>query len=543
MVALGRLLERYGTDLAVEATYLCRIHRGAIDVCIDAKGQSIELSSGLRELTSRILDRDALLMIDDLDTDSVLEELALERPTGSFLGVGMFSDQSELLGVLLAHGQTIRHWTNRDLERASDTAQGLAAFLMLEQLRRTAQRRIEAEARARDLRSQMHTISAQAAYASTLRELSQVLVRETPGLLSASWAVVGYRHADSEWHVLVGETHEALLNQPSRRADQVDLLFDSLSNLVSRQQITAREDARWLLDEASGDDQVGSIVAAPLTIAEDLSMVLVCGFEDSQLDLQTTSVFDEMIGDVGRVVTRTDAAQRQIEAASTLQRSLLPPRVPDLAGYKIGRLYASAADHTRVGGDWYDIVQIDADTTAFVVGDVAGHDIRSAALMGQVRHVLASQLRDRRQPAGALAATDRYFADLAENVMATAVVMVVDRTTKILHVALAGHPPPVLITNASAVLLPVAPGPPIGFGLGSFRDATQQLSGNDTLIAYTDGVVEDRTLDLQASLTQFVEALDGTQRSVDELLQFLDRRSAQGELRDDVAALVVKIAN
>lgn len=541
---LGRLLARYATDLAVEYTYLCRLRRGEIRVCLDPDGAEIALPEPFVPLVRRLEQRSALLIIDDLANDSVLAENDGPALTGAFLGVGAFDESGAMIGAVLAHGLVPRSWTNQELERAGDTALAVTSVFMLDEFRMHAERRLRAEEQARAIRIQMHTISSRSAQASSLPELGRILVRETPKLLDAEWAVVGIRHADSAWELHVPPDRRTEFEEAFGGADDApgDAILQHGAGLdADRAEIDADEIPEWpRVRRRLGTPTAPRLVAVRLAASESLSVVLLCNFA-APLDVRRSRLLDELLEDVRRVVERTAAAQQQAKAASALQRSLLPPRIPDLPGFDIGRLYKSAADHSRVGGDWYDIVQIDSSTTGFVVGDVAGHDIRSAALMGQMRHVLASQLRDRRRPAGALSATDRYFADLDENVMATAVVMVVDRSTHLAHIALAGHPPPVLLSGPNARLLRANPGTPIGFGYGGYLEIGHSLRPGDTLVAYTDGVVENRAGDLSELLDDFVAGFDDTGRTVHELVTFLDRHSRSGELVDDVAALVVKI--
>ncbi len=541
---IGRMLARYGADLAVEDTYLLQLRRHAIVRCIDHTATEIQVPLAHLPLVRRVQERDALLMIDDLQADSVVSVTASTTLQGAFLAVGAFDEAGELIGILVAHGGAPRSWTNRELERAGDTALGLSSLLLLDTLREHAERRLQAEAQARAIRRQMHTISARSAEAATLSELSRVLVRETPLLLDAAWAIVGVRHSESNWRVYVAPERKIEFDELFDGVDApgVALLQHAATLDAAGEEITTAEVPEWDLIRNSMSDGVERLVGATLSSSNDLSMVLLCGFSAGGGDVRTSHLIDELVEDVRRVVGRTASAQGQIRAASALQRSLLPPRIPDLDGFEFGRLYNSAADHSRVGGDWYDIVKIDGATTAFVVGDVAGHDIRSAALMGQLRHVLASQLRDRRRPAGALAATDRYFADLDEKVMATAVVIVVDQSTQTAHVALAGHPPPVHLSSDGATLLRPTPGSPIGFGYGGYVEMAKPLLPGDTLIAYTDGVVENRTGNLSELIDSFVDALGSAGQTVQELVAFLDQHSRRGgECLDDVAALVVRI--
>ena len=542
---VGRWLALYGADLGVESAYLCRLHRGTITWCIDQTGDMVGLPSVLGPLAERIQERSSLVIVDDLSTDSVAVEASHQTLHGAFLGVGVLNESGALAAILLAYSRTPRQWTNRNLERAGDVAHGMASLVILHEYRTHAETRIGVEVRARELRQQMHKISAQAASAASLPELSRILAKQIPELLGADWAVVGVRDPESDWQVFV----------PPDRVDEFEAVFDGAAGAgydlldyavgleSETKEVTSVGVTEWpAFRHALGADDSLRMFATALSTTTELSMALLTGSNNSAVDLLTAYAFEELIEDARQAVERTAAAQRQIQAAATLQRSLLPPRLPDLPGFEVGRLYHSAADHTRVGGDWFDVVEIDAATTGFVVGDVAGHDIRSAAIMGQLRHVLASQLRDRRRPAGALTATDRYFADLAENVMATAVVMVIDRSTQRLHISLAGHPPPVLIADGHASLLQARPGPPIGLGYGGYQDMTRSVAANEVLVAYTDGVVETRDHDLSVALQHFVDELQAAATtSVPALIDLLDQRSAKSELVDDVAALVVRI--
>lgn len=541
---VGRLLSRYASDQGVETAFVCHFQDGVVRRSIDTTGAEIELPEHYLPFVNWLLTRGPLLMIDDLSTDSLISSLPAIDLTGALVGVRAVDETGSILGVLIAHGLTPRSWVNQELERAGDVALAMSSMLTLDLARVYAERRLQAGELARSIRTQMHAISMRSAQAATLPEIARVLVRETPSLLDAAWCVVGIRRADRTWQ---------LHSPPTRRPDFTaafggvgspgDALLDYAAALDDvRTEITDRAVGEWAtVRERLGEPDHARLIAARLSKRGDLSVVLLCNFVDVEFNVRRARVLDELLEDVRRVVERTAAAQRQIQTALELQRSLLPPRLPSVAGFEIGRLYNAAAHYSRVGGDWYDIVRIDATTTGFVVGDVAGHDIRSAAIMGQIRHVLASQLRDDGRPAGALASTDRYFADLAENVMATAVVIVVDRATHTAHIALAGHPPPVLLSGPSVTFLRPQPGPPIGLGYGGYADLTLSLQPDDVLIAYTDGVVETRDGNIADLLDGFISRLATADRSVRGLVRFLDQQSRIGELVDDVAALVLRI--
>lgn len=219
---------------------------------------------------------------------------------------------------------------------------------------------------------------------------------------------------------------------------------------------------------------------------------------------------------------------------------MLPPSLPDLPGIDVYALWESSANDTPIGGDWHDVVPISDTLAGFIVGDATGHDVRSAAMMGQVRHVVASQLRDHRSPATALENSDDYFAGLHENVLATVVVMLVDLAANTVVVSSAGHPPPIIIDGGGARLIDLQPGAPVGAGFGGMTDMVIPLDGSPTLIAISDGVYERRGGDIVTQLDELVREIDAVRHDQRGLRRLL-RRRVSADTIDDATALVVEI--
>ncbi len=253
---------------------------------------------------------------------------------------------------------------------------------------------------------------------------------------------------------------------------------------------------------------------------------------------------DDHQGDLRRTSTdpRTERA-----VSLTLQRWLLPPDLPDVEGLRFATLYRAGRDELAVGGDWYDVIPVEGGT-ALVVGDVVGHNARSAAEMGQVRHVLASHLHATGDVAQSLATTDRYYAARAADTMATAVAMLVDHSAQRVELASAGHPAPILVpATRPPQVLDVEPGPPLGSGFGGYRSTTVAVEAGSVLVAYTDGLVEARDVPLDAAIHELRDDLDdlltGTDgppsESLDGVAALLARRGDDPDRVDDIAALVV----
>ncbi|WP_069386998.1 PP2C family protein-serine/threonine phosphatase [Cellulosimicrobium cellulans] len=252
---------------------------------------------------------------------------------------------------------------------------------------------------------------------------------------------------------------------------------------------------------------------------------------------------------VGSTVRRyADVLVRERRAALELQDSILTPP-PSPPGLRIDARYRPAVPEVHVGGDWYDaFVQRDGRTVA-VVGDVTGHDVSAAARMGHLRGIVrAIGYNAGCAPARLLDEAEETAAGLELEVSATVVVACVDSgapgTPRAVTWTRAGHPPPVLLrADGSAHLLQAKADPPLGLGLGGNRhDHAATLAPGDTLLLYTDGLIERRDRRLRESLAVLPErvavlARVGPGRLLDALLTDLVPDGAE----DDVALLSVHV--
>jgi len=211
-------------------------------------------------------------------------------------------------------------------------------------------------------------------------------------------------------------------------------------------------------------------------------------------------------------LVNTDAFAREHAIAETLQRSLLPAELPQVAGLDLAVRYLPATEGADVGGDWYDAFTLDGGRVGLVIGDVAGHNIASASVMGQVRTLLRGYAIDEPDPGRVLARVNAAMARLLPDVLASAVYAVLDPATGDLGHANAGHPPP-LVTDGAAgqagYLDDDAPGAMLGACAGGeFSTGRTVLRPGEGLLLYTDGLIEDRYRDI----TEGLEILAGTLR-------------------------------
>jgi serine phosphatase RsbU (regulator of sigma subunit) len=212
---------------------------------------------------------------------------------------------------------------------------------------------------------------------------------------------------------------------------------------------------------------------------------------------------------VGMVNAATSARDHTV--AETLQRSVLPDTLPDIPGLDLAVRYLPRTAGVDVGGDWYDAFPLDGDRVGLVIGDVVGHNIASASIMGQMRHLLRAYAVDTVHPGEVLWRTARAQARLLPDTLATVVYALLDPATRKLSYANAGHPPPILATASGQVsYLDDAPGVMLGVPVEpSFTVGHRTLEPGTSLMFYTDGLIEDRRRDITDGLSVLASVMAG----------------------------------
>ena len=234
--------------------------------------------------------------------------------------------------------------------------------------------------------------------------------------------------------------------------------------------------------------------------------------------------------------------EREHTIAETLQRSLLPERLPRIEGLEIAARYLPAGSGSAVGGDWYDALERADGRVALVVGDVVGHGLRAAALMGQLRNAFRAYGLAEASPAEVMARVNRLVISGEEDAMATALYLVLDRETGEVTFASAGHPPPLVLSSEGPQFLEGGRAVPVGAAeAGIFREAEAVLPPGAALLLYTDGLVERRDVSLEQRMEELAEAAAGSDGALEGLCDsVLSRVLGQHVQTDDVALLAVR---
>jgi serine phosphatase RsbU (regulator of sigma subunit) len=257
-------------------------------------------------------------------------------------------------------------------------------------------------------------------------------------------------------------------------------------------------------------------------------------FNDEDIELLTALA--------DRVSTAIETRGYAIEraAAVLLERSLLPGRLPRCLGLDFATRYV-ATEGRAVGGDWYDLFTVPSGALWIVVGDVAGHGLKSAVIMGRIRSALRAYALIESSPHAVLDLVDRKVDHFEIETLATVVCAVLEPPYDTMTVAVAGHPPPVIVTPGQpAFFAEVAVSPPIGTNWGSPRASSTIALPPEAVVAfYTDGLVERRREVLDIGLERLRQAI--SLGPPNRVAQDIMRRVLTGIVpQDDIALVVVR---
>ena len=233
------------------------------------------------------------------------------------------------------------------------------------------------------------------------------------------------------------------------------------------------------------------------------------------------------------------ALEQEHQVAMVLQRSLLPKRPVEAFGVSVASRYLPARD--EVGGDWYDVFELPRGLIGVAIGDVVGHGVRAAALMGQLRTALNAYAIQGHGPATTLELVDRFVQAMGGDVMATAAYAVLDPETGDVEFASAGHLPPIVTGGGRARVLAAEPAPPLGsFAYTRLEPHQLQLEQGEVLVLYTDGLIERPGCSLDTSIEELIRIMSDATSAESACLLAVERLIPPEGLRDDVAIVAVE---
>lgn len=247
----------------------------------------------------------------------------------------------------------------------------------------------------------------------------------------------------------------------------------------------------------------------------------------------------QLTADRAAAAVQSMTAQADRVAATALQHSLVPSALPAVAGAELAARYVPGSG--AIGGDWYDVFSLPSGELGVAVGDVAGSGLAAAVIMGRMRSALRAYALETTDPAEVLGKLDRKMQHFEPDALATVLYAVIEPGLGQMHVALAGHFPPVIaLPGEAAVMADVPPGSMIGMGLRARRPvSTLPIPPGALLCFYTDGLVERRGELIDDGLDRLCRAV--TAEPVEAACAAVMGALVGNEpARDDIALLMVR---
>ncbi len=259
-------------------------------------------------------------------------------------------------------------------------------------------------------------------------------------------------------------------------------------------------------------------------------------------DDKDQQVIEDLTTRAAVALSNARSYQRERQTAITLQRSLLPQKLPAVPGVSFAWRYLPAGASALIGGDWYDVLALDDERVGLVIGDVMGRGVGAAAVMGQLRATARAYASAQMSPADVLAQMDSAVARLEQSQITTAAVAILDIPSHTLTIASAGHLPPLLLpADGPARFLDVEPGPPLGAATPDYPETVAELPPGATLLLFTDGLVEDRHRPVDVGLKELRLATTGAVDPEDVCTKALTIVGPDAQHEDDTAMLAIQL--
>ncbi|MCC3654981.1 MULTISPECIES: SpoIIE family protein phosphatase [Streptomyces] len=312
--------------------------------------------------------------------------------------------------------------------------------------------------------------------------------------------------------------------------------------------LASPEERVRLFPESPPPDQVMHAWAfLPLIASGRPVGTCVLGYEDPHpFPPEEKAALSSVSGLLAQALDRAQLYEAKHRLAQSLQRSLLPQSLPPMAGrLDIAARYASATRGMDIGGDFYDLIRLDPVTAGAFIGDVQGHNVTAAALMGQVRTAVHAHASVGAPPDEVLTRANRLVTDLDPGLFTSCLYAHLDLSRHRALLASAGHPPPLLhIPGHGTRVLQVPPGLLLGIDSGArYEVAEVGIPAGSLLVLYTDGLVERPGEDIGLSVSALadrVSALADLER-LDDIADALVQPAEAGAQRaDDVALLLLR---
>ena len=500
---LEALLERIIEILAVDTTAILLLDEATNElVARAARGLEEEVEQGFRIAVGRgfagtVAARREPVIIEDLKPGDAVNPLLYEKKIRSLMGVTLIVE-GRLLGVLHVGSLTLRPFTQEDSTVIQIVADRVA--LAIDHARLFAeerQARADAEQAVERLRH-LQAVTESALAHLDLDELLRTLLDRVVEMLKVDTAAILI--ADDEGKSLIARAAKGLEEEVERGFRLP--IGEGFAGRVAAQRtpvVIPHVLPGTVMNPLMFEKGVASLLGVPLIVERRLVGVLHVGtlsphvFSDDDVELL------QAVADRVALAIEHDRLFEQHRVAEMLQRSLLPTELPQPPGLIVSARYLPAAAKRLVGGDWYDVIELPDGRIGVAIGDVVGHGIEAATLMGALRNALQAYAIQGLAPAQIAPLLARFAARSARKQMATYLYGVVDSDRRCFRFVTASHPPPLVVrpdgtaelVESDAIL------PPLGAAIAPAAvEQVIALEAGTAVVLYTDGLIERRNVRL-----------------------------------------------
>ncbi len=302
---------------------------------------------------------------------------------------------------------------------------------------------------------------------------------------------------------------------------------------------TTRDDAHYLLVKAL---DFRSYITVPLMGQTGVLGALTLVSSGRSFGPVDVSFAERLAEHVAAVVDNARRYEATLQTSQTLQERLLPQRLSRIPDLRVATRYLPATRGLEVGGDFYDLIVLQSGAAVFMIGDVAGHDREAAALMGQLRSAARALAGQVDNPSELIAVLQQSWDMLGFDRIATGLFCWLEPKNGDLVVGSAGHYPPLVVEPGSAArYVPVVPSGPLGSSAS--RDAVDwhgRLEPDQTLLMFTDGVIDEREVGAEASMEDLAQVAAGDDLSPEALCDRVVRMLPEDRI-DDAALMAIRL--
>ncbi|WP_329459986.1 SpoIIE family protein phosphatase [Streptomyces sp. NBC_01497] len=293
--------------------------------------------------------------------------------------------------------------------------------------------------------------------------------------------------------------------------------------------------------------EMGAFAFLPLTVSDGTFGCLVLGYDRPRnFTHEERAELTSLAGMIAQALERARLYDANAQVARGLQDGLLPRHLPQVPGLEVAARYLPATHALEVGGDFYDLIDFGSHSAAAVIGDVQGHSVQAAALMGQIRTAVHSYAKTGAPPEEILARTNRLLLELDSPLFCSCLYAHLDVSAHRVLLASAGHPPPILCHGDHRTeVLDLPPGLLLGVEEEARFQAVEVALPPGALLAfYTDGLVERPGIDIGTSIDLLAEQLAGVgDESLETLADTIVTRARESvvpQSSDDIALLLLR---